>query len=104
MKMLVAILGIVALGLTVWPIALVEWFWQTHPRGFETNAVSGFMLISLLAGFIIAICGTMISNDEAASALWYIGRALCIVTFCIEGAVVIWIIHGFTQFSHFGVN
>jgi hypothetical protein len=104
MKIVGVILGIVALGLTVWPIALTEWFWHTHPRGFDVNAIGGLMLISLLAGCIIAICGTMISDDEGASTLRFIGRALCIITFCIEGAIVLWFVRAATHLSNFGVN
>ena len=107
MKSLVT--GIVALGLTIWPIALVQWVWHlqranVHATSFRWNTAVPLMIISALAGFIVAICGTMISDDEAASTLRFFGRGLCIVTFCIEGAIVIWIISGFAQFSHFGVN
>jgi hypothetical protein len=107
MKILAPILGIVSFGLTVWPIAFSEWFWHAHPqglRGFPENDVVGLMLFSLLAGLIIAICGKKISDHEAASMLQFIGETLCTLTFYIDGAIVVWIIYGISQFSHFGVN
>jgi hypothetical protein len=107
MKSLVA--GIIGVGLTVWPIALVQWVWHLqrtniHATAFPWNSVVPLMIISSLAGFIAAICGTMIADDEDVSTLRFFGRGLCVITFCIEGAVLIWIISGFAQFSKFGVN
>ena len=107
MKVLVA--GLFAFALTVWPIVLVQWLWHiqrtnVHATPFPVNTAVPLMIISALAGFIVAICGTMIADDEPTSVLRFFGRALCIITFCMEGVIVIWIIRGFSQFSKFGVN
>jgi predicted MFS family arabinose efflux permease len=104
MKLVLIILGIVAFGLTIWPIALTEWLWHTHPRGFEVNAIGGLMLISMLAGIIVAICGTMAFDNKAASVLGYIGLSLCIAAFLIDGVVVLWFIRAASHLSNYGVN
>jgi len=109
MKSLVA--GLFAFGLTVWPIALVQWSRYIHIHSANVHATASslggiipLMLMSLLAGLIVAICGTRISSDKADSTLHFIGRGFCIITFCMEGVIVIWMIYGFAQFSRFGVN
>ena len=107
MKILVT--GIIALGLTVWPIILVQWVSHiqrsnVHATSFPWNDVVPYTIISVLAGFIVTICGTMSSDDEAAFTLRTFGRVLCIFTFCIEGAIVVWYISGVSQFSHFCIN
>ena len=107
MKSLVA--GIVALGLTVWPITFAQWFWHiqrthVHVKSFDVNKIVPLMVISSVVGCIVAICVTMCS-DEEGSTLDAVGRTLCTLTFWIEGAIVIWIVLGFAHISgNFGVN
>jgi hypothetical protein len=103
--MISLVTGLFAFGLTVWPVVVLQWAWHTHQQGgfFQSSDGVLLILVSLLAGCITAICGA-IFPDEDASTLRFFGRAFCIMTFCIEGVIVIWLIHGFAQFSHWGVN
>ena len=82
--------SIVAFGLIIWPIILLQHTWAAHranvhyvPPDFVNAAI-----VSWLVGTVVAICGTMIS-EENSPKLRSFGKNLCIITLCVDAVVLV---------------
>lgn len=97
-------LGIVALGLIIWPVIALSAVWADQNAYRARQQLEGPLVMSWIVGSILAICGIIIRCDKSP-ALRLSGRILCVSALCIEAAIFLYFAIDFaSQLSHFGVN
>jgi hypothetical protein len=101
MKTLAA--GIIAFVLIVWPVIALKAVWADQNAYSARELLVVPLVISWFIGSILAICGTMISENKHPLRL--LGRIFCIGTLCFEAAIILCVVIDFgSHMSQFGVN
>jgi hypothetical protein len=97
------VVGIIAFGLIVWPLIALKAVWADQNAYSARQLLLVPLVISWFIGSILAICGTMISEDKQPLRL--LGRILCVGSLLIEAGIAAYLfLRVVDGISRFGVN